>query len=264
MSNLSRLQLDLQHHILTGDERITSAIVETKMVSIQSRLNIYRNAYQTRLIEALASNFPCLHVHLGSDAFAIIARDYIDAHPSIFRSIRWFGDGFSDFLKGYCDAAYDYLAELAELEWSMTIAFDASDAPSFQLDDMKNIPANAWGNMKLVMHPTAQRMNFMWNVVSIWEATMNDGPSLEALKNHESMAWILWRQNYMNRFYRLSPDEAFALDAITKGATFGEMCEGLCQWKNENNVGLHAASLMKGWIEAGLVVGIILKENEYD
>lgn len=261
MSHLSKLQMDLQHHLLTGNARIESAIVETATVSIQSRLNIYRNAYQTRLVEALSSHFPCLQVHLGDDAFEIIARDYIDTHPSTYRSIRWFGNHFSDFLKGYCDSAYDYLAELAELEWKMTLAFDASDAPPFQLNDMINIPPGAWGDMKLVMHPTTQQMNFLWNVVSIWEAIMNDEPPIEAQKTLEPVAWILWRQNHMNRFYKQSTDEAFALDAIVKGATFGEMCEGLCQWHDEDNVGLHAASLMKGWIEVGLITGVIFKGN---
>lgn len=260
MSQLSQLQFDLQQHLLTGDARIASSIVATAKVSIQSRLNVYRNAYQSRLVEALASNFPCLQAHLG-DAFEVIARNYIDMHPSTYRSIRWFGDGFSGFLRDYCDASYDYLAELAEFEWNMTLAFDASDVPPLQLGDMAKLAVGSWGDMTLKMHPTVWRMNFLWNVTAIWEAIMNDSPPIAALKNDEPMAWVLWRQNYMNRFYRLAPDEIFALDGLSKGATFGEICEGLCQWHDENKVGPHAAALLKGWIEAGLIAEIIVKEQ---
>lgn len=258
MNPLSRLQMEFQNHLLTGECCIESAIVETKAVSIQTRLDIYRNAYQSRLVEALASNFPCLYIHLGTDEFERIAMDYIDANPSTWRSIRWFGDTFSYFLSQYCDAAYDYLAELAEFEWNMALAFDASDVNVFQLEDMMHIPPDAWGDVTFVMQPSVSRVNFLWNVVPIWEAIMNDEPSVVPTKNAEDESWILWRHDYMNRFYRLSQDEAWALDAISTGASFGDVCEGLCQWHDEDAVGMNAASLMKGWIQAGLIANALL------
>lgn len=256
MNHLARLQHDLQNHLLTGECRIESAIVETDSASIQSRLAVYRNAYQSRLMEAMSNNFPCLHAYLGNDAFEEMVLDYIESCPSQYRSIRWFGDTFPEFLKSWCDASYDYLSELAEFEWKLTITFDAEDVHLFQLDDMMQIPADCWEGMKIVLQPSVQRVTFLWNVVSIWKSIMNNEPPVEAQKNLELGTCILWRQNYMNQFHLLPQDEAWALDQIYIGATFGEICEGLCQWHNEDKVGIQAASLMKGWIQAGLIANI--------
>ena len=45
---------------------------------------------------------------------------------------------------------------------------------------------------------------------------------------------------------------------MINGLTFGEICEGLCQWIAEDNAGVHAASLLKGWITTGLISNVII------
>ncbi len=258
MTSLSRLQHDLQSYLLTGQCAIESSVVETETVSSQSRLNVYRNAYQSRLVEALANNFPCLQAYIGDEEFENIALEYIAASPSTYRSIRWFGDTFSDFLRQYYEKNYAYIAELAEFEWKLTLSFDARDECLFQLNGMIHIPPESWVGMKLILHPSVLQMNFLWNVVAIWEAIENDEHYIDASKNAKLEAWILWRHDYMNNFYALSESEAWALDVISTGATFGEVCEGLRQWHDDHDAGLQAASLLKGWIQAGLITNVLL------
>ena len=78
-------------------------------------------------------------------------------------------------------------------------------------------------------------------------------------KNAIVEPWVLWRHAYLNRFYLLPEDEAWAMDAWLEGRPFGELCEGLCQWHAEEAVGPRAASLLKNWIQSGLVTEITLK-----
>src|SRR5262249_55518729 len=96
---LFHVQDKFQKYLLTGDMAIAHCVLGTEKVSIETRLDIYYHAYQARLIEALASNFPVLHVYLGEAFFEKTASKYIDQHPSCFRSIRWVGDQFSEFLR---------------------------------------------------------------------------------------------------------------------------------------------------------------------
>ena len=42
---------------------------------------------------------PILKAYIGDEIFDAIARDYIDAHPSVFRNVRWFGGHLADFRK---------------------------------------------------------------------------------------------------------------------------------------------------------------------
>jgi hypothetical protein len=253
VNDFSSLEHDFQSYLLSGQMDIAQSVIETETVSAQTRLNIYRNAYQTRLVKALASNFSCLKAYLGEETFEQMSLSYIESHPSNYRSIRWYGDELSSFLNNYYDSEFYCLAELAHFEWNMTLAFDAADAPVVQLAQMAAIPSESWGSMQLTGHPSLKRMNFLWNVVSIWEAITNNQTPIDSLKNPNEISWMLWRKDYMNRFYSLDQDEAWAIDSMLNKLTFGELCEGLCQWHNEDTVGMKAATLLKNWIQAGLI-----------
>ncbi len=41
-------------------------------------------------------------------------------------------------------------------------------------------------------------------------------------------------------------------------ATFGEICEGLTEWIDAQNVAGHAATLLKGWVSEGMLHGLSL------
>ena len=75
-----------------------------------------------------AHQLPVLHRVLGDAAFGALADDYMHAHPSQKRSIRWFGDCLPDFVAGRIDALpHPALADLARMEWRICLAFDAAD-----------------------------------------------------------------------------------------------------------------------------------------
>ncbi|MCW8443137.1 DNA-binding domain-containing protein [Fluoribacter gormanii] len=257
MNEWSKLQKDFQNYLCSSHSDMEESIVDTKQASSQIRLQVYRNAYQARLEEALASNFPYLKVCLGNEAFHQLSLDYSASHPSTHRSIRWYGDTLADFLIQYYDEEFHFLAELAQFEWHMTMAFDAADAPLFELAQMAAVSPEKWGDMVLKAHPSIQRMDLLWNVVSLWEALANEKEPPSMSKDTKASPWVLWRHAYLNRFYSLSDDEAWAMDKMLTGQPFCDLCEGLCQWHDEEDVGLRAASLLKSWIQSGLIADIL-------
>ena len=127
MTELLHLQEQFQKFLLAEDSEIHDSIIQTQSVSVQTRLAIYRDAYSLRLIESLTTNFPSLYAYLGTEEFNKLSSEYIAAHPSSYRSIRWFGDCFADFVKNYY-SNHPHVTELADFEWKMTLAFDAADA----------------------------------------------------------------------------------------------------------------------------------------
>lgn len=259
MTDLHHLQNAFQNYLLTGHNTIGQSIVASEKVPVLTRLGIYKDAYQFRLVEALASNYPCLRAYLGFDEFQKMSMSYIKTHPSTFRSIRWFGETLPLFLKQSKDDEIFCLAELAELEWKMTMAFDAADKHVFRIEQMAAIAPESWGDMVMVPQPSLQRMDFYWNVFSIWQQLTTKEPPESAVKNTETNAWIVWRMDYVTRYYALSAEEAWAVDQMRQGITFGELCEGLCMFVDEQEVGMRAASFLKGWIQSGLLAGINIK-----
>ncbi|MDP1602274.1 MAG: DNA-binding domain-containing protein [Legionella sp.] len=256
MSNLQSLQNKFQHYLMHDTPGIERLIIGTENVPIATRLGVYQNAYRLRLLEALASNYPCLQTYIGEEEFHRIGHEYITAHPSSYRSIRWFGDQFPDFLLTHYIDRYPCLAELAEFEWKMTQAFDEADITPFKMEQMATIPPDAWGNMRFTAHPSLHQMHFFWNVVSLWEALANKETTPSPQKNPASSSWILWRQDYIIRFYGLAPEESWAINGMIAGLTFGELCEGLCTFIAPDEVGMRAASLLKGWIQSGILTNI--------
>jgi hypothetical protein len=253
MNNLHSLQNHFQNYLLSGQMYIEQSIIRTDKVSAKTRLGIYQDAYEARLIEALTNNFPCLHAYLGDEQFYDLGASYIAHYASNYRSIRWYGDKLSEFLPEYYDNAYPYLTELAQFEWAMTLIFDAADAPIVQLSDMATIPPESWQDMCFKAHPSLIRSQFTWNIIPIWEALNQNITPAAPLQNTHYVPWVLWRKDFINRFYALSADEAWAIDNLLKGYSFGELCEGLCQWHEETQVGLRAATLLKSWIESGQI-----------
>jgi hypothetical protein len=234
MSTLEQLQANFQQYILSGESDIIHSILSTKEVSADKRLSIYRDAYGFRLIECLATNFPSLHSYLGTEEFHNLCRSFIHEHPSSFRSIRWFGDALADFIKKYYTTRYAFLAELADFEWKMTLAFDAEDASVVKIEDMAAVPADAWGDLSFSVHPSAQRVNYSWNVIPLWQALAAD-EELPSMNESTIKPWLIWRnQDYLIKFYSLSQEEAWMLDGIKQGLSF-------------------AASYLKSWIQKGIL-----------
>lgn len=256
LNGLSALQKAFQAYLLDVDDSnlFQVNVVGTEKVPIETRLSIYHHAYRSRLLETLGSNYPMLKKYMGEELFEKLGSDYISRYPSRYRSIRWFGDHFADFLRHHTTISdYPYLAEFAQFEWHMTLVFDAADGPHLALCAMSEVPTNAWADMRLILHPSIHRLQLSWNVISIWQALMNEQTPEEPKKNNLPIEWLLWRHQLTSYFASLNEIEKGAIDAAMNGLTFGEICEQLCQWVSEEEAGLQAASLLKGWLQSGLI-----------
>lgn len=254
MKKLPVLQAVFQDFILNQDPAIHAEITGTARVDAATRLGIYANAYRLRLMEALDTDYPGLHTIAGDDEFERLGRAYIDAHPSTFRSLRWFGDRMSDFLRTtnpYRD--YPVFAEMAAFEWAMSGVFDAADTPPATVDHMAMIAADAWPVLRFVPHDSVRRLDLRWNVPTVWKAidAEQDPPALE--ESDIPIAWLIWRRDLRTWFRSLDVAEAWALDALRRGEPFGGICEGLTEWIDAENVAARAAGLLKRWLGDGLI-----------
>ncbi len=256
MKPLMNLQNKFQSYLVTSDGDINAYIEETKKVSATTRLEIYSNAYRYRLIEALSSNYPILQTYLGDELFQELALLYIASHPSTFKSIRWFGDQLESFLREQY-TEFPYLAELAKIEWHMTLTFDAPDCEFINIEAVMQIPPSDWPMMRFILHPSVYLLDFQWNVIQIWQRISQNDDPCDPTRYDISIPYIFWRKDLMNQYCSLPQDEHYAMTSMINGFSFGEICEGLCQWVDEQDAPLRAASLLKGWIKSGLISEII-------
>ncbi len=256
-TQLRELQQDMQRHLLGEDSRVTAAIVDAPPLPAVDRLAIYRNAYQVRLIDALHETYPVLHGLLGDEVWMELGRTYVAAHPSVFRSIRWYGRELADLLAQ--NAPYrdePILSEVALLEWTLAEVFDAADAESLQRSALSAVAPSAWAGLKFEFHPSLRRLSFSWNTAAVWKAMSCEETPPRPERSSASLPWLLWRQNLQNYFRSMNTLEDAALDAALRGSSFAQICEALNRLLPPEEIPAAAASLLAAWADSGIIVRI--------
>jgi|HubBroStandDraft_1064217.scaffolds.fasta_scaffold05499_6 hypothetical protein len=257
MPFLRELQRDLQSHLLGADDAIVKAIVDAPPLPTLERLGIYRNAYRVRLIEALDDTYPVLHAVLGDEDFAALGEEFVAAHPSAHRSIRWYGGELAEFLRRQAPyAGQPIFAELALLEWTLAEVFDAADANPKPRAALSAIDPSAWSELHLEFHPSLRRLDLKWNTTAVWQAMSREEPPPDPECAEYPVPWLLWRQDLQNYFRSMPGDEAAALESALRGENFGEICAALAEWLPEEEIPLRAAGLLGLWADSGIIVAI--------
>jgi len=263
MTDLACLQRGFQRSVFKGNARFEREIVGTSRMSAARRLEIYSHAYRARLVETLETDYPGLGALAGAERFEHLAQEYVRAHPSSHRNLRWYGGALPAFLaKAVPSRRVRALAEMAAFEWQLGLAFDAADATPLTIDDIAQVPTTEWAGMRFAPHPSVRRLALRYNVPGLRAAAEGDRPLPPLTRAKSAVAWLVWRQNLVIRYRSLAKDEARALDALLRGADFGEIC---AQLAGAPEPALRAAALLKGWVAEGLLCDIKpARPTDYD
>jgi len=259
MSQLSKLQHIFQDSVLHSDNPLsTTWISASGRATPKTQISIYSFAYQARLKEVLANDFPAMVMAIGDEHFYQIANDYIKSYPSQYFSLRDFGQHMPAFILELIEQNKEYennhwLYELSLFEWTLGQTFDAADESIFSEHDMAAIPPKAWPDLKFVVHPSVQRLNLQWNTPEMWQALTSDNPSHVTATQEETNAWLFWREDLVTRFRSMQSDEQLAFDKLCEGNNFTEICEALTEVMNEEKVPLCVTGFLKGWITQNLI-----------
>ena len=228
-----------------------TSIVDDEKVGATKRLKIYHDAYRFRIIEALATAYPKLHVLLGDDLFESTARSYLSVYPSTYRNMRWFGHQMREHLFNTLPE-HPIAAEMAQFEWTLALAFDAEDVAELKIQNLAEIPPENWSELRFKFQPAMKVVPLRWNTIAIWKALDSEQTPPALAKNSTYTSWLIWRQNLNSQFRSLEEMEVLALQRGVAGASFGENCEALFDTLGEDAT-LQAAQYLAGWLEAGLI-----------
>ena len=258
MNALPQLQLAFQRYVLQGDRSMRERVVSAERADPDQRLRIYYDAYRLRLIEALATDYEALRAAMGADEFNTACRAYIEATPSTFRNVRWYGGGLPQFLQTTAPwSEQPILSEIALFEWTLTLAFDAPDVAAVDFDELAALPADQWPTVAFVLHPCVQMVTLCTNAPAFRKAADAEENLPELALAEVPVAWLIWRRDFTACFRSLSEPEAWALRAVQGGANFSALCEGLCEWLEPEQAAPHAAGFLRQWVDDQLITSVI-------
>lgn len=234
------------------DSLLVQAIQTQGQLGPQGRLDIYAQMYCARLLDALMEDFPRVAAIIGEDKFRDLGRAYLRHHPSTQPSLKYLGLHFAEFLATQdAGATFPFLCDLARLERTRGDVFDASDSEVLRLEDLQNIPAEAWATIRFPIIPALATLTCAWPVQQVWKDdsfTTSDElqPAMTVLR--------VWRKDFVVYQAGMDAVEQAALTALQAGEPFAAVCEAIELLVTTDDVSTTVGSLLLRWIEDGVIV----------
>jgi hypothetical protein len=129
----------------------------------QERLEIYRDAYKTRIKNAVAVDFPGVKKALGAKSFEKCLDEMIKSHPSTFKSLSEVSVFFPRFLKSKRIKNKKYISALAEFEWLKLLSeLDPKNQEKFI--EISNISEEHINRARFILAPSVRLFFGDWTV----------------------------------------------------------------------------------------------------
>ncbi|MFW7379612.1 MAG: putative DNA-binding domain-containing protein [Oligoflexus sp.] len=186
------------------------------------RLQIYRDMFEARVIDALIDDYPLLHSLLGCSRFEDLALAYIQEYPSRSFTLENLGDHFPVFMDSQNLTDRPFGADLARLEFAITQAFHAKDTALLQTDRLQMAEIDQWLDCVLKPVPSLKLLRCQYDVNALYSAYQEDAlPEEPALPTAETLIMV-WK--FQDHIWRLELDAiSFSfLQSLSAGASLGE------------------------------------------
>lgn len=205
-------------------------LVSTTPVPPERGLRVYRDAYDTRLLDGLRANFPALAHVVGEGEFARLVRAYIAAHPPRGYAFNGVGAQLAAFIPTHaCGADFGVtpavLAELAALEQAELEVHDApDDGAPLAAAALAEVPEAAWAAARVRCAAALRLVHCTHDVLAVVEAvTAGQVPARPAAG---AVDYLVARPQTAVLRLRVPGDEAAVLSRLLAGATVAEACAG--------------------------------------
>ena len=139
------------------------------------RIDVYRNNAWQFFLKALERTYPVTQRRVGADFFRQLARDYRVQHPSRHGDLHWIGDAFPAWLAArMAGTGYEWLADLARLEWACETAVAAAQHDPVGLEEFGRFAPDVLPRLALVLQPSLQLVSSPFPIWSVWQANQHD------------------------------------------------------------------------------------------
>lgn len=215
------------------------------------RFDTYRNNAWQFFATALEQTYPVLQRRVGREFFRQLAREYRAAYPSKSGDLHWVGADLAGWIESrMAGSGYEWLADLARLEWAVAEASVAAVSPAASLGDLAQFDATALTELRLTLQPSVRLVASAYPVWSVWQANQRDDAEpidLDQGGEHCVIACIDDRPVV----YRIDAVDFRVVEQLARGETLGAALDA---------AGTDSAALGRvlGWAFAeNLVAGVV-------
>jgi len=230
-------------------------------LSAVERLDVYADMYFYRIRDCLKDDFGAVAAVIGETAFHNLITDYLLVHPSTHFSLRYVGRHLPGFVATHAlGLQWPYLADLAALEWAIMEAFDAADSEPITPAALTAVPPERWAELRFECTASLRVLRLDWPIHEVW-AHAQRRQHLDGIEPAPTVIRV-WRQE-LRVFHRaVDVTEGTAREALTRGATFGDVCELIAAGAGEAVGVERAATFLQGWLVDGLLTACTLQTGD--
>lgn len=192
MPTLRKLQRAMARSLIDHDISVIAPYLANDIEG-EERLAIYRNTIIGGLTTALRLSYPAVHRLVGAAFFESAAQIFIAAHLPTAACLDDYDPAFADFLEDFPAAStLPYLGGVARLDWAVSRALHAANAPSLDLNRLAAIAADRFEDIRLIPHPSVNLVRADHPVDTIWRAVLaQDDSAMAAIDLDAGPVWLL-------------------------------------------------------------------------
>jgi hypothetical protein len=193
----------------------------------RARLGIYRTQLHATFTRTLALEFPVIERLLGGEFFKRLGRDFQAVHPSRAGDLHHIGAPFAAFLKQrFGGGAYDYLPDVAELEWALQECAIAPEASALDLNALQSVEPAHYADLHFEFHPACRLVSSRYPTLDIWRANQSGCAAGEIIDLAGGATRVLaQRSAQVVAFHLLSAPEFVFLENISQDSSLGAALE---------------------------------------
>jgi len=194
MPTLREVQAAVAQGMLTRDHSEAAPyVLEDAAIPPIERLGIYRNTFVGTLVQALRNTYPAVERLVGGEFFEGASALFVGRHPPHGAYLNDYGGEFGDFLADFAPAAsLAYLPDVARLEWALSCAANAADAPSLAAEALTALGDVDQGRIRFRAHPSVRLVRLAYDADVIRQAVVRrDEESFKGFTPDPQPFWVL-------------------------------------------------------------------------
>lgn len=244
-------------HQNNDDTEFTSKLLPLELIDEEMQLDIYRNNLNGAHQKVLSQIYPaCLNI-LGEEYFNQLCRVYRIQYPSIDSDLNNYGNHFPLFLNSMIESHeeltdFNYLNELANLEWYWHHCFYVKNDPVFDFSQLAHIEPELHENIEFVLSSSFSLHATTYPLLDIWTENKKHADQDKDFNMPDSEVYFyIIREQFSPKIGLLSLVEFAVLKGISERLALPELMALATDELVTQN--LLMSFIEKGWVSSFLV-----------
>ncbi len=226
-------------------------VVSCPRYSQERGAEVYRNNYRGTLHDTLAGAYPVIRQLVGEDFFRLLAKRFIEQHPSRSGNLHRYGSELAQFLLQF-EPAWQlvYLPDMARLEWAYHHAYFADDVPPLELTRLATVAARSYEKLRWRLHPSCALLSSAYPVAAIWQAHQEGAADLDAIDLGQGGDTLLvHRQGLRVEIFSIAAASHHWLAQLQQGVAMGAATDATL----EAHPDFDLPATLRHWIAQGVL-----------